>query len=170
LPFADGEFDAVVCQFGVMFFSDKPRAFAEARRVLRAGGTLLFNVWDRLERNDFARCVNGALARVFPDDPPRFLERAPYAYFEREGIERDLRAGGFGGCAIEALAARSRAASARIPAVAFCQGTPLRGEIEARGAPGLATATDAATAAIAEQLGAGPVDASIEALVVVAER
>src|SRR5688572_3462352 len=38
LPFADASFDAVICQFGVMFFPDKVRAFAEARRVLRPGG------------------------------------------------------------------------------------------------------------------------------------
>src|SRR6185436_10415604 len=49
LPFEDGAFDAVVCQFGVMFFPDKPRAFSEMRRVLRPGGALLFNVWDRIE-------------------------------------------------------------------------------------------------------------------------
>jgi ubiquinone/menaquinone biosynthesis C-methylase UbiE len=35
LPFADAAFDAVVCQFGAMFFPDKARAFAEARRVLK---------------------------------------------------------------------------------------------------------------------------------------
>ena len=49
LPFLDGEFDAVVCQFGVMFFPDKPRAFSETYRVLKPGGRFLFNVWDRIE-------------------------------------------------------------------------------------------------------------------------
>ena len=49
LPFEDATFDAVVCQFGVMFFPDKPKAFAEARRVLRPGGVFIFNVWDRIE-------------------------------------------------------------------------------------------------------------------------
>ncbi|HLW13061.1 MAG TPA: class I SAM-dependent methyltransferase, partial [Casimicrobiaceae bacterium] len=53
LPFGDGTFDAVVCQFGAMFFPDKQKAFSEARRVLRAGGSLLFNVWDRIEENEF---------------------------------------------------------------------------------------------------------------------
>jgi len=101
----------------------------------------------------------------------RALARAPYAYFEREATERDVRAGEFDrGCTTETLAARSRAASPRIPAIAFCQGTPLRGEIDARGAPGLAAATDAATEAIAREFGAGAVDGAIQALVVVAER
>ena len=55
LPFPDGSFDAVVCQFGVMFFPDKPKALSEARRVLKPGGVFLFNVWDRIEENEFGR-------------------------------------------------------------------------------------------------------------------
>ncbi|MGA9666308.1 MAG: class I SAM-dependent methyltransferase [Gallionella sp.] len=77
LPFEDGSFDAVVCQFGVMFFPDKAKAFAEARRVLSSGGVLLFNVWDRIEENEFADVITTALESVFPDDPPRFLARLP---------------------------------------------------------------------------------------------
>src|SRR6266851_4775897 len=49
LPFPDASFDAVVCQFGVMFFPDRTKAYREARRVLRPGGHLVFNVWDRIE-------------------------------------------------------------------------------------------------------------------------
>jgi ubiquinone/menaquinone biosynthesis C-methylase UbiE len=70
LPFDDASFDIVVCQFGVMFFPDKARAFAEARQVLRRGGTLVFNVWDRIEENEFAQVVTAALAGLFPADPP----------------------------------------------------------------------------------------------------
>src|SRR6185503_11354027 len=90
LPFEDGAFDAVVCQFGVMFFPDKPRAFSEMRRVLRPGGALLFNVWDRIEDNEFAHSVTTALAGMFPDDPPRFLARTPHGYYDRQTIEKDL--------------------------------------------------------------------------------
>src|SRR4051812_14431129 len=68
LPFDDGAFDAVVCQFGVMFFPDKAAAFAETRRVLRPGGAFLFNAWDRIEDNEFADVVTAALATVFPAD------------------------------------------------------------------------------------------------------
>src|SRR5258706_7272698 len=75
LPFADASFDTVACQFGVMFFPDRGAAFAEARRVLRPGGALLFNVWDRIEQNEFAHAVDGAVAAQFPADPPRFLAR-----------------------------------------------------------------------------------------------
>ena len=90
LPFEDGAFDAVVCQFGVMFFPDKPKAFSEARRVLRSGGVLIFNVWDRIEENEFADTVTTALASIFPDDPPRFMARMPHGYHDVATIARDL--------------------------------------------------------------------------------
>src|ERR1700694_1411029 len=82
LPFADGAFDAVVCQFGVMFFPKKSKAFAEARRVLRPRGALIFNVWDRIEENEFASVVTVAMEAVFPEDPPRFLARMPHSYYD----------------------------------------------------------------------------------------
>ena len=95
LPFADGAFDAVVCQFGVMFFPEKGGAYAEVRRVLRSGGIFVFNVWDRIEENEFADTVTTALAALFPEDPPRFLARTPHGYHDPETIKRDLTAGGF---------------------------------------------------------------------------
>lgn len=171
LPFGDGEFDAVVCQFGAMFFSDKPRAFAEARRVLRPGGMFLFNVWDRIAANEFADTVTTALAAVFPGDPPRFLARTPHGYHDRATIARDLAAGGFAGAPqFATVAARSRADSARVPAIAYCQGTPLRGEIEARDPAGLEQATAAAAAAIARRFGDRAVDGRIQAQVVTVVR
>jgi ubiquinone/menaquinone biosynthesis C-methylase UbiE len=95
LPFSDEEFDAVVCQFGAMFFPDKPAAFSEARRVLRTGGVFIFSVWDSVTENEFADTVTSALEAVFPGDPPRFLVRTPHGYHDRSTIERDLAAGGF---------------------------------------------------------------------------
>ena len=171
LPFADGEFDAVVCQFGVMFLPDKSRAFAEARRVLRPGGVFLFNVWDRLEQNEFAQAVTTALEPVFPENPVRFMARIPHGYFDRATIERDLRGAGFASPIVfETVTARSRAASARIVAVAYCQGTPMRNEIEARDASRLDAATDAAAEAIARQFGRAAVDGRIQAHVVMIEK
>jgi SAM-dependent methyltransferase len=170
LPFGDRSFDAVVCQFGVMFFPDKAKAFSEARRVLRPGGVFMFNVWDRIEENEFADTVTAALRSLFPEDPPRFMARVPHGYHDRSAIERDLKNGGFAASPeISTVAARSRAASARIPAIAYCQGTPLRNEIEARGASRLGEATDIAEKAIAGKFGAGAVDGKIQAHVVVIE-
>jgi ubiquinone/menaquinone biosynthesis C-methylase UbiE len=167
LPFADGEFEAVVCQFGVMFFPDKSKAFSEARRVLKPGGVFIFSVWDRIEDNEFADTVTTALAAMFPRDPPRFLARTPHGYHDRSAIERDLARGGFTRSPqIVTVAARSRAESPRLPAIAYCQGTPLRNEIEARDASRIGEATDVAAAALAERFGARAVDGKIQAHVV----
>ena len=72
LPFEDGSFDAVACQFGAMFFPDKVQGYKEARRVLKPGGHFFFSVWDTIEANDFADVITQELAAVFPQDPPRF--------------------------------------------------------------------------------------------------
>jgi len=167
LPFDDGSFDLVVCQFGAMFFPDKATAFAEARRVLRPGGAFLFNVWDRIEDNEFADVVTHAVATLFPGDPPRFLARLPHGYHDKARIASDLARGGFEAePEIATVTARSRAATAGVPAIAYCEGTPLRNEIEARDASRLTEATDAATREIARRFGAGPVDGRIQAHVV----
>jgi SAM-dependent methyltransferase len=171
LPFGDAAFDAVVCQFGVMFFPDKPRAFAEARRVLKPGGIFIFNAWDRIEENEFADVVTRALEAIFPKDPPRFMARVPHGYHDRALIESDLARGGFHETIeLKILPARSRAASPRIAAIAYCQGTPLRNEIEARGAAQLGPATDVAEKALAKRFGEGAVDGKIQALVVAVEK
>ncbi len=171
LPFGDGMFDAVICQFGMMFMPDKSKAFAEARRVLRIGGVLLFNVWDRIEDNEFAQTVAAALESLFPDNPPRFLARTPHGYYHVPTLERDLAGGGFTLPAqIHTVAERSRAASPRIPAIGYCQGTPLRNEIDACRESRPGEATDAAAEGIARRFGPGPVDGKIQALVVAIER
>lgn len=171
LPFADASFDAVVCQFGAMFFPERAAAFAEARRVLRPGGAFLFNVWDRIEDNEFADAVTKALASIFPKDPPQFLLRTPYGYHDRRQIAKDVSAAGFTKPpTIATVTARSRAPSPDVAAIAFCQGTPLRNEIEARDASRLGEATKKAAEAIAERFGRGPVDGKMQAHVVVVEK
>lgn len=171
LPFGEGTFDAVVCQFGVMFFPDKAKAFAEARRVLKPGGLFLLNVWDRIEENEFADVVTRSLEDVFPVDPPRFLARTPHGYCDPQAIARDLASGGFAAAPrIDTLAARSRAATPDVPAIAYCQGTPLRNEIEARDARRLAEATAAAARAIAARFGDAQVDGKIQAHVIAVTR
>jgi SAM-dependent methyltransferase len=170
LPFQDGAFDAVVCQFGVMFFPEKSRAYSEARRVLSSGGVFIFNVWDSIEENEFADTVTTALETLFPEDPPRFLARTPHGYYDHETIERDLANGGFTASPeITTLTARSQAKSFQIPAIAYCQGTPLRNEIEARNAARLGEATDIVAGAIAQRFGRGAVDGKIQAHIISVE-
>lgn len=171
LPFPDSAFDVVACQFGVMFFPDKAKAFSEARRVLRPGGVLMFSVWDRIEENDFVDTANLALESVFPDDPPRFMVRTPHGYHDFEIISQDLKNGGFTASPrIDTVAAQSRAASARHPAIAYCQGSPLRGEIEARGPTRLEEVTGIVEEALARRFGSGPLEGKIQAHVVTIER
>jgi len=170
LPFPDEIFDAVVCQFGVMFFPDKAKAFSEARRVLKPGGVFIFSVWDQIGENEFADIITTALESVFPSDPPRFLARTPYGYHDCATIERDLIQGGFHKPArIDTVDERSRASSPQIPAIAFCQGSPLRNEIEERDASKLNEATAIAANAIAQRFGPGPVDGKIQAHIVTME-
>ena len=170
LPFENESFDVVACQFGVMFFPDKVRGYSEARRVLRPGGHFVFNVWDRISENWFADVVSQAMEGVFPNDPPRFLVRTPHAYHQPDRIREDLNASGFTDISINAVDATSRAASPRDAAIAFCQGTPLRNEIEARDPSGLEEATKQAANALASRFGSGAIEGGIRAFVITASR
>jgi ubiquinone/menaquinone biosynthesis C-methylase UbiE len=169
LPFDEGAFDVVVCQFGVMFFPDKPRAFAEARRVVRDGGSYLFSVWDDLEHNDLGRLVTEALAARFPDDPPRFLARTPYGHGDGDAIARLLSAAGWRDVSWDRVALPGPT-TAEEGAVGYCQGCPLAGEIEARAPGRLADVTAAVADDLARRIGSGRVDLSMRARVFQARR
>jgi len=170
LPFGDGQFDAVACQFGVMFFPDKVQGYREARRVLKPGGRFIFSAWDRITENAFADVVTDALKTVFPDDPPNFMARTPHGYHDIGTIREHLAAAGFASVSVETLDHVSRAASARDVAVAYCQGTPWRNEIVARDPARLEEATQAAAEALARRFGDGAIQGAIRAHVVSAVR
>jgi ubiquinone/menaquinone biosynthesis C-methylase UbiE len=170
LPFPDGEFDAVVCQFGVMFFPDKRLAFSEAYRVLKPGGRFLFNVWDRIEENEFAYIVVKSVAALFPDNPPMFLARTPHGHYDTAALGAQLRAVGFATVTTEIITRESQASSALSVAIGYCQGTPMRNEIEAHDPDRLVEATDVAAAAIIKQFGLGPISAKIRAHLITAVR
>ena len=156
LPFAPSMFDLVVCQFGVMFFPDKPKAYGEAKRVLRSGGHFLFSTWDSLEANDFARCVDECLGRFFPSDPPDFFRRLPYSYFDPDLIKAQLTAAGLDAVSCDRVELTSVAATARDVAAAFCQGTPLRGEIEQRAPERMSEIVDQVAERVESRYGARP--------------
>lgn len=147
-PFPDQSFDAILCQFGVMFVPDRIAAYREARRLLRPGGSFLFNAWDRIERNPGSDLLVQAVAALFPDDPDAFFRRVPFSYHDVARIEADLDAAGFETIEIETVELIGGAKSARDAAIGFCQGTPLRNEIEPQGPGALERATDAAAAAL----------------------
>ena len=165
LPFGDASFDLVVCQFGVMFFPDRTAAFREARRVLAAGGCYLFTMWASIEHSPLAAIVARAAADAFPNDPPSFLTRTPYGHGDPAVTERELRAAGFTQVEIASVDVPSRADSAYDPAIGFCQGTPLRSEIESRDPARLAGVTESAARAVAAQYGDGRIEATMRAFV-----
>ena len=138
--------------------------------MLRPGGRFLFNVWDRVEENEFADVVTEALAQMFPGDPPRFMARTPHGHHDVGRIREDLEAAGFTDISVDAVGATSRAASPRHAAVAYCQGTPLRNEIDARAASRLEEATNQATDALAQRFGRDAIEGRIRAFVIVAAR
>jgi ubiquinone/menaquinone biosynthesis C-methylase UbiE len=170
LPFADESFGIVVCQFGVMFFPDKVQGYKEARRVLQRGGRFFFNVWDGISENEFADVITQALADIFPHDPPRFMARTPHGYHDVERIRQALNTAAFSDISVAVVDGKSKASSPRDAAIAYCQGTPLRNEIEARDAALLERATQYAADALAQRFGSGAIEGRIRAFVFSARR
>ena len=168
LPFDDESFEVVCCQFGVMFFPDKVAGYQSANRALREGGHFIFNVWDRIEENDFANSVTDTVSRLFPDDPPVFLARTPHGYHNVNKIESDLQVAGFDRVEIHTISEVSRASTPRHPAIAYCQGTPLRNELETRGGMSLDAVTDQAAGDLEHKFGASQISGKIQGHVITA--
>lgn len=168
IPFADHAFDAIACQYGVMFFPDKVQSMREARRVLRPGGRYIFNVWDSLEHNPLPGTVTNTLAAMFPDNPPVFLAKTPYGWFDRSEIERVVRAGGFTRVALETLEFPSIAPTAEDAARGFVEGTPNLVALQERGVTDFGPVRAAAARALAERFGERPCRATMRAIVVTA--
>jgi SAM-dependent methyltransferase len=155
LPFEDGSFDAVVCQFGVMFFPDKPRAAAEALRVLRPAGQWLFNVWGSWVENPFARVVHETAAAFFPDDPPQFY-RVPFSFSEPADLKALVRHAGFECRELVTLDRVLEAPSAADAAIGLVRGNPLAGAIEERGTVPVDDVVAAVARRLAEEYGDHP--------------
>jgi ubiquinone/menaquinone biosynthesis C-methylase UbiE len=147
LPFPDGSFDLVVCQFGVMFFPDKVRANREAWRVLRSGGCYLLVTFDRLELNPVPEAVENAVVALFAEDRPEYMKRGPFSYTDPTLIEHDLLAAGFTDIQREAVTLSSHV-SARDAAQGVVLGSPFRSEIERRDSSALDRAVNAVTEAL----------------------
>ncbi|QCX74702.1 Ubiquinone/menaquinone biosynthesis C-methyltransferase UbiE [Streptomyces sp. YIM 121038] len=163
LPFPDGGFDLVVCQFGVMFFADHVAAFTEVRRVLAPGGRFLFNTWGPLGTHAFEVALQAGLERAFPADPPRFFPTVPHGYADPATVSADLGAAGFTVEDEREVTLQGRAASTADLATGYLTGTPVRAAVEERGGgPAVrATVIEEMTA----RLGPGPVSAPMTAYV-----
>lgn len=165
LGFPDRSFDVVFCQFGVMFFPDKPRAMREARRVLAPGGRYVFSVWDSLEHNPMTATVHATLARLFPASPPDFYN-TPFGWFDRGEIERSVRAAGFDRVSIEAVTFPSVAPSADDAARGLVEGTPVAAQLKDRGVTDAEPVRRAVAEALAAEHGREPCRAPMRALVI----
>jgi SAM-dependent methyltransferase len=162
LPFEDQSFDAVVCQFGVMFFPDIEQGYREARRVLKAGGEFIFNVWDTLDTNEFPRLVHELALGLDADNPPDFLQ-IPWSYNDIDAITAQLTNAGFVDVTATVLPKQSTAPTARDVALALGAGSPLAMQLEERDLSEIAI--ERFSAALEAQFGTGPVAAPMQAIV-----
>ena len=168
LPFDDRQFDLVICQFGVMFFPDRPAAFAQMRRVMAPGARLVFSTWGAVETHGFAAALVASLAHAFPDDPPTVVAAVPHGYCDLGRVAADLAAGGLVCVSAEPVTLKGHADSAADVAAGFCTGTPLRMAIQARG--DLATSTAVIADQMTARLGSEPVTAAMTAHVIQARQ
>jgi SAM-dependent methyltransferase len=164
LPFTDGAFDAVVCQFGLMFFPDKAEAHREAFRVLGPNGRYYFNVWDSFEFNSFARITHEAIGRFFDGDPPAFFT-VPFGYYRIDAIKTALIQSGFADISINVVRIDKTVEDLRRFTEGLVFGNPIVAEIGARGTADVAAIVEAVTAALQDEFGEGTSRMTLQAIV-----
>ena len=169
LSFPDGSFDAVVCQFGLMFFPDKAAGLREAFRVLKPGGRFLFSVWDAIARNPIVRIAHETIGGFFPVDPPTFYT-VPFSLHDPEPIRALLAEAGFDQIEVTRLEKTGTSPSAADAAAGLIEGNPVGGAIMERRPEALADIKRATAAAVARELGDPPARIPLRAIVFSARR
>jgi len=164
LPFPDGTFDAVVCQFGVMFFPDKDRSYHEVRRVLAPGGRYLFSVWDSHRYNAFGRLAHEVAGSFFPDDPPQFY-RVPFSSYQIDPIKEFLLGAGFADITVAIVTLEKEIPNAAFFARGLIHGNPLIEQIRGRGGVDPNRIVAALTQALRREFGGDPGRMTLQAIV-----
>ncbi len=167
LSFDDASFDAVACQFGIMFFPDKAAGMQAARRVLRRGGRYLFNVWDSFAANPFGRIAHQTIGSFFPTDPPSFY-LTPFGFADEATIRALLQDAGFAAIEVERVRKDSVSSSARDFAVGLVRGNPVLLTLAERGISDPEPVVSAVEAALVREGGDRPFRSTMQALVVTA--
>ena len=165
LPFDDASFDTVLCQFGVMFFPDLARGFAEAARVLKPGGALVFSVWDALPSNPLPALVFDTVKPFFPAEPPAIMQ-LPFSCHDIQALRHTLAGAGFQRMSFHVERRRCHAPDAQAIAMGFIHGSPLGADLEQQGVSDAAVA--AVIAALESQYGTGAINAPMQAVEVIA--
>ncbi|HEY5082465.1 MAG TPA: methyltransferase domain-containing protein [Bauldia sp.] len=155
LPFGDGAFDTVVCQFGVMFYPDKDKSYREVRRVLSSGGRYLFSVWDAHRYNPFARITNEVIVRFFPVDPPQFYS-VPFSMNQIDPVKAALIEAGFTDIEIAVVKLDKTIPDAAAFARGLIYGNPVVEQIRARGGIDPEAVFEATVDALHREFGADP--------------
>ena len=165
LPFADRSFEAIACQFGVMFYSDKSKAYQEAYRVLKPGGSFLFAAWDDLEHNPIAQIANELSKEFFPVDPPKFYE-LPFSYCVEQEIREDLASADFTQVEIELVTLKGHADTAEEIALGIFEGSPIYTTITERDASALPLIKRKMVEQLKKEFGAANLKVPIQARIV----
>jgi len=165
LPFPDESFDVLVCQFGVMFLPDKTAAMREARRLLKPGGTFLFNVWDSLAANDLSRVAHETIVAFTAPEPVRFFETTPFGWFDVEAMRGFVEAGGFRDIKVTPVEFDCVSPSATDAATGLVQGTPISVAVKERDPAQVSKLTEATAQALAREYGEKPCRGRMRAFV-----
>ncbi len=155
LSFPDDAFDMIVCQFGVMFFPDKPASYREAARVLKPNGHYIFNTWGPMSANPYSQISHEVVARFFPDNPPGFY-KAPFSYGDPVDVTRDLNAAGWHNVEHETIDFDKEILDPAAFANAMIHGTPMVDEIRQRGGVDPKDVVDLILEHYHDRFGSGP--------------
>lgn len=161
LPYEDNSFDLLVTQYGVMFFPDKPAAFREAYRILKPGGTWLFNVWDGLDVNDVARATQDAVTKMIPENTPQFLQ-TPFGWSDSSTFVDMGKVAGFETPAPTTVALDSVSPSTTDASKGLTLGSPLYAQILEMGVEAGPIAEEIARL-LADRYGDAPMKARMQA-------
>jgi len=168
LPFRDAGFDAVVCQFGVMFYPDKDKSYREVFRVLAPGGHYLFSIWDAHRYNPFGRMTHEIVGRFFPVDPPQFMT-VPFSY-AFEPIKASLIEAGFADINAAVVRLVKEIPDARAFARGQVYGSPLIDQIQMRGGIEPEKVVDALVQELHREFGADPGRMPLQAIMFSAKK